>query len=485
MNAGNFMGKRYLYVPYWSSTYSEKDGLAEKVAREFERKAFMTDSTLFMLIDFNRIVLLRYWKIFMRLTGASCKIQFLIKGATPIEQIFNDVDCYISGDNPDEFIFLDYAYRKGIKIISASQYLSEEQTTNTDLFSDIPISAEIQAIRQSFNDLKDNIIANYPPQQWEYFLFHTGLGDSLVFSYWLKEYKRYNNKKSGNKKILLLCIHKARADLMTLCPYVDKILITSPQFFDYMEIYYADQYKIRNVHVAYYLPPALGKIINFEYKNTIIGVFKDFLNINAKAKFERYPIHLPENSRVTAQNLFRDMQLLEGKTVFIVPEGVTWGNFLGKNDFWIRIFEKIKAKGFEVVTNSAEEIIPGCKHVFLPLAESITFIGLCGNIISVPTGFSEVACALNENVKIQFHAIYPNPKNDFWHRSWMAWNLFRLADLQHFGGNFVQQYMEGYTYFLSQVSSPTVTTIAYQLGDTPAENDTLIEKIIDKITEIK
>ncbi len=474
------MGKKYLYVPYWSSTYSEKDGLAEKVAKEFERKAFMTDSTLFMLIDFNRIVLLRYWKNFMGLTGASCKIQFLIKGANPIEQIFDNIDCYISGDNPDEFTFLDYAYRKGVKIISASQYLSNEQAVDTE-----PVSAEIQAIRQNCDNLKNSIIDTYPPQQWEYFLFHTGLGDSLVFSYWLKEYKRYNNKKSGNKKILLLCIHKTRAELMSLCPYVDSILIVPPQFFDYMEIYYAEQYKIRNVHVAYYLPPALGKIINFEYRSTIIGVFKDFLNINVKAKFERYPINLPENSRVTAQNLFRDMQLIEGKTVFIVPEGVTWGNFLKQSDFWIRMFEKIKSKGFEVVTNSVEEIIPGCRHVFLPLAESVTFIGLCGNIISVPTGFSEVACALNENVKIQFHAIYPNPKNDFWHRSYMAWNLFRLADLQHFGGNFVQHYMQEYTYFLSQVSSPSVTAMAYQLGDTPAENDRLIEKIVNKITETK
>ena len=92
------MPKNYLFIADWSQNFSETENcLADKVIAEFWRVAFMTDSTLFILLEDNRISLLKFWAHRMKLCRP--QLQFVFKNQTSLPDLMKNIDCLITGKN--------------------------------------------------------------------------------------------------------------------------------------------------------------------------------------------------------------------------------------------------------------------------------------------------------------------------------------------------------------------------------------------------
>ena len=186
-------GLKYLFL---SSSPKETE-LIDRVVRGFMRKAFLTDATLYLASPVKPYSERPYSLIYQTLRGNSCRIQTVYVDNVSMPQLIPQVDFYIAGNNPDEWLYMQTALRSNVPIIGTVE-------TEDEMFADIPT---IEQVEQWKNFIKPQVVEmfkNFPPSEYEYFLFHSGLGESLGFFYWLKEYR-----KISKKKILLFCVSNA------------------------------------------------------------------------------------------------------------------------------------------------------------------------------------------------------------------------------------------------------------------------------------
>lgn len=297
-------------------------------------------------------------------------------------------------------------------------------------------------------------------------MFHEGLGESLAFFFWLKKYR-----ETCGKKILCICANNLRAELFSISPYVDAIATVDWRVFDFISVYLAEKYNIHRSLLAHFdlkTIAAKEKLSADELKNYgIIGTIRDFLNISADTKFEPYAVQIPPPVIERVKNLFAQMNLVEGKIVFLVTSGYYYGELKHHLPFWIKLREKLNAAGYEVITNSDKEIIPNCRNIFLSLLESVVFAGLCGNIVSIPTGFVESLMILNSTDKMNVQVIYPGDNDIYWRGE----------------KNDVDKIVDDYIYYINIYLTSQKIFSCYKWGNNDTEDDLLLEKIVQKITE--
>ena len=179
------------------------------------------------------------------------------------------------------------------------------------------------------------------------------------------------------------------------------------------------------------------------------------------------------------------MGLVRGKTIFVNHEGVAYGNLLDRNNisFFLKLLQTLRNAGFEIVFNSKDKIIHGCKNVFLPLLETVAFAGMCENVISVPTGLCEVIGALNPNYPLAFHFIFPN-RRAFYYRGLVNTPYARmeiLKELKNYGESFVEKRMELYSNVLEKIYSSSSKFYCYRWGYNTEENELLVDDIARRI----
>lgn len=427
------MGKKYLL---WLNLPESRD-LLEKIIEKFMQKAFCVKPAPVLVLfsektsdnsDYARWTRRKNY-------GNTCDIQFFTKNSSDadVEGFIKLTDYFISTGSDSETELLEFAKKNNVKVLDALNHLAT-------IFEDISADSQLEDYKTKLaKHLKRNVFEKYPPKKYEYFLFHEGLGESTAFFFWMKKYTEH-----CKKKILVICFQELRAEMMRLCPYIDVTIRVEPIIFDYISVYCAKKYDIKRVLLAHVSPKITAKkakLTSSEIKTYgIIGTIRDFLKISPKTKFEKYPVKLPQNSVAKAEDLFKKMNLIRGKTVFVITEGLYFGNLSHHMNFWINFAERLKILGYEVVTNSAEEVIPGCKNIFLSLLESTAFAGLCGNLASVPTGFFEAICALNTKDEIKWQIFYPDENDIFWRGKKVN----------------VDSMIENYVYYLNQYISPNV-----------------------------
>ena len=337
--------------------------------------------------------------------------------------------------------------------------------TCDDLFVDIPVSTEISAAKKNLSaQLEKDFFSKVPPDEFEYFLFHEGLGESTAFFFWMKKYR-----ETTKKKICFICSHSLRAELMMACPYVDLVMTADPLTFNFISVYYAEKFHIRRFLLMHHSQKNLVAMREHAKNNesyTHIEKVGNFLGIRYDVPFEKYPFTFPAPQVERAKKIFHDMNLAEGKTVFVCTEA-NYFNGLSQfhTDFWLKLRDKLNAVGYEVVTNGPRENIPNCKNVFLSLFESAAFAGLCGHVVSVPTGFVEAICALNMVDKITWEIIHPSDTDKYW---------------KGFSPN-VDGILEGYARMVDKLISENIDCTYRKFGNNSAEDDELIEKIVEKI----
>ena len=309
----------------------------------------------------------------------------------------------------------------------------------------------VSACKDTFN--------KFSPSEYEYFLFHHALGDAMGFFYWLKEYK-----KKHDKKILLFCFRDVLIEFMNICPYVDEVLKIDIVTFDFISIYFSERYGIRDFYTLHMNPDVLKVQNLFPQCIRSFGPLikpRDFLGINPEIKFKKYKVDIPAEKILKAKKIFNELGLIRGKTVFFVTEGVSANKPHYKN-FFIKLAEILMNHGYEIITNGKKESIPGCKNIFLSLLETSVFVGLCGNVVSITTGFNEVICALNSTDKIKLSVIMPG-KNDIDLKQPVT-NWQQVEYISYAGRKRADISIKNYEYFLSLCLSKNINYKLYQRG---------------------
>lgn len=371
-----------------------------------------------------------------------------------LSAILNHVDCVIFGCMGEEFLAINFSERNLFVTANAE-----------DLFKDIVVPDIVEQYKlMAANYIENILLKKFPPENWEYFLFHEGMGESMTTFFWMKKYR-----ETCIKKILCICFNPMRAELMKFCPYVNEVIIVDGIMFDYISVFYATKYNIKRLLTAHFSPKKIAAESKLppDERRTYgqIGMIRDFLDIDKNTKFELYHLELPKEIISRAENLFNEMNLTKGKVVFAVTAGLYYGRLEHHADFWIKLRDKLRTEGYEIVTNGNKVDIPNCQNVFLSLLETASFVGLCGNIVSVPTGIIEASCAMNTIDKITLQVIFPGDNDIYW------------------GGNpvDVDKVIDNYLYSRNPYFESNIKFSCYKWGNNPAEDDLLLEKIVNKI----
>lgn len=441
------MAEKYLLI----SDLKEGRKLSDKAIETFMKKAFLTDATLIVIgkkdkifIDYSKYTLR---KIFNR----TCDIRFfdLIK-ESDIEKIVQIMSAIITFNNSTALPYIQAAKKFNVPIL-------------TDMNSiNISVDDEVKRIRSKCEKNFQYISGKFPIKKYEYFLFHEGTAESMAVYFWLKEYRKHHSKK-----ILFICFQALRHELMSSCPYIDVAIKVDEVLFDYISVYHSEEYKIKRSLLQHFDPHSLHmQTIDPSYG--IIEKMRDFLEIDPSLKiFERYPVKLPKENIVKAKKIFRKMNLVKGKTVILLPEGYAFGGFSNKANFWVNLAKRLKSEGYEVLTHTKEPFIEGVINIYMKTFDSSAFLGLCGNIISSPTGFIESLCTWNVKDPINWIVVCPHEESGFWKSE----NPKAECD----------NFMKYYPNFVSKYTSENLNQKIFKWGINEEEDLTLIEKILDEI----
>lgn len=434
------MSKKFLFEP----DLPKDKKILKKVFEEFTAKAFLTDDELILLLDDSKETY-HYLCFLMRTVFCgSCKIRYFFKSKIVAADLLAQVDFVITAGN-------DFEENAGVPVIDA--------TKSKQIFESIEPNEDVKKVRENFETtVQEKIFKLYPPNQWEYFLFHEGIGESLSFFFWMKEYK-----KKHKKRILFLCFDKIRAELFQRCPYVGNVFTISQVLFDYISIYFAKKYNIRRVLQAHFTENILKNKKNIQYYD-FPEMMRDWLGISPKIKFERYSVPLRKENVDNAQKAFEELNLTKGKAVFILPEGIFFSGLKDHYNFWIKLANRMKSAGYEVVTNSKEPMFSDCKNVFLSLFDSVAFAGLCGNMVTVASGFFEALLTLNSSDKIKAQFVFPNQSDPYW------------MERRDEG----ERWIKSFSMRMDKYCGSNIDFDCEQWGNNETEDDALIEKIFMK-----
>ena len=454
---GATAGKKYLFVADAANQWH----FSGKVIDAFIRKAFKTDSTLFLLTDNSQEANNFHNYTSRKIFWGGVRIALLNTDEVNLFSILPQVDFAIFPPE-NEIAPIGFVEMHGRK------FVQRFANTLDELFSDLPVPAEVENTKKNWAaQLDRDFFAKIPPNEFEYIVFYEGLGESTAFFFWMKKYREHSKKK-----ICCICDNHLRAELFSACPYVDLVVSVDSETFNFISIYYAEKYDVKKIFVLKSALKNWTESRKHHAKKEPYGIIENIgncLGIRYDVPFEKYPFALPAPRAEKAKKVFDDMNLTKGKTVFVVTEGF-WYRGLGAHhkDFWLKLRDKLNSVGYEIVTNGPS--IPDCRHVFLSLFETSAFAGLCGHIVSVPTGLVESICAVNMVDKITLQTLHPSDTdNTSAPEHWKRPNV-SIAEI-----------MKGYAHMVNQYISSNIDCTYRQFGNNPEEDDALVEKIVEKI----
>ncbi|MDE6742889.1 MAG: hypothetical protein K2J95_03305 [Lachnospiraceae bacterium] len=236
-------------------------------------------------------------------------------------------------------------------------------------------------------------------------LFHQGLGETCIFSRLMKAYT-----EKTKKPLILIARDDSRKALLEQCPYIYNVMTCDISFFYELASYkeFRAALQIKNFETLHY--------INFENVTTMREEICSFLGLPYDAEDSDYIVKskFPD----ALGQYFDELGLKRGKSVFLIPHALCYGNEVVSFEFWEKLSIRLREEGYEPVFNSCEEIVPGVPYIYLPIEEVPAFAKLCGNVIGVRTGLLDVIATFTD-VKIQ--AVYPNELCPIWHQNQMLY----------------------------------------------------------------
>lgn len=466
--------KKYLYVP----KFPEDAENFKRVIDEFQKRAFRAPALLVLVLE-DQETFIRYgfyWTV--RVVGGSAMVQVVLKSdyfrqGGSIEALITQVDYYITAHNDKESDYVDIAHQNRKGILSPYPVYK--------IFRDIAVPGsttwEKHHLLHMFNS---EIVEKYPPDEYDYFLCTPGFGETTTFFFQSKQYVQ-----ETGKKILLFCVQESRKIILEASPYIDKVFLINRVIFDYIAIFMADRYRIKNFLQAYVQPsneyffrhPLPDK---HQFDCNMASQMRCFLELPGSCLFEKFPVSIPAAAREGARQKFMELGLTRGRTVFIISDGLSFKMHDRHKGLFESIVRELNAAGFDTVTNSGEEIIPGCRFCFLPFWDCAAFVGLCGHIISIMTGLAEAVCSFNTTDRIGVHFLHGGEYDPMWRANSLMW-YYRLKGLAQGGGSSVERSAISYHHHVKRMWGPNARDMQYILGETEAENAALVSQLVQNI----
>lgn len=240
------------------------------------------------------------------------------------------------------------------------------------------------------------LIESLVNSNYEVMLFHQGLGETCVFAMLVKAYK-----EKTKKPLVILALSNSRAEILRQCPYVDSVMNCDEEIFYTIaaDMEFRERLQIGNYWELHYL---------YEGANMREKVYR-YLGLPAHIPYTGYPLKTAEFPALC--QLFSGLGLQEGKTVFLIPSAIYYGNEVVSHSFWEKLTVGLKEAGYCAVFNAPEEVVAGIPHVYLSIENVPDFSRLCGNVVGVRTGLLDVIGVFSD-VRIQ--AVYPNESCPVW-----------------------------------------------------------------------
>lgn len=243
------------------------------------------------------------------------------------------------------------------------------------------------------------LIEGLAASNYEVMLFHQGLGETCVFAMLAGAYK-----EKTKRPLVILTLSNSRAEILRQCPHIDSVMNCDEEIFYTIaaDMEFRERLQIKNYWELHYL---------YEGANMREKVYR-YLELPSHIPYTRYPLKSGEFPAL--RQLFDELGLQEGKTVFLIPSAIYYGDEVVSPSFWKKLVKGLREAGYRAVFNAPEEVVEGVPHVYLSMENVPDFARLCGNVVGVRTGLLDVI-GIFSDVRIQ--AIYPNEFCPVWEKN--------------------------------------------------------------------
>lgn len=453
---------KFLFIP----DFEKGMDVFHKVCSEFLQYSFCNpDSELILVVNgLYEVSHYVYHYIYRIGLPGVFKVRYVIRRKEDIFSLLREVNYYIpSNYSNEELDVLDEAIDCGVKVLSPIA---------DNIFCGLPVDAgRVKVKTEIAQVLQDNLIKNFPMDEYDYFLFHQGLGETMVCFYLLKEYK-----ERFGKKILMLFFDPSREHVFRQCPYVDCTLHIDVHTFAYMSIFWEEKYHIKNALGMWFAPYSPKYCWHIEDgANTMVSAVRAFLKLPVRDGLEKYPFNISSESVNIVYKKINELQIRKGKTVFLVTDAISLGDSgLGKG-FWLKLIEQLDKKGYDVVVNSNDEYAEGGKVAYFKPFEAVEFVNYCGYVITVCTGILDIIGSLaDRSVRVQ--RIMPMHLSA-WKESYPSWLINHLPNMYQCGEDYFSVAMRGINAYQNMLWGDFASNVKTHLYNNNAEE--LMENILE------
>ncbi len=449
-------GKVFLYAP----KYPASEAATEKIITEWQRKTFGATNMVLVFfleqtIDWYRYVV-RLWH---HCLGSCAPIVHTMKRFSKFEELLNNTDFYIIDNLEESLDDIKIVYDRGGVILPVC--------SNEELFTMFEYTkSQSETLKNYSAIVHDALFSQYSPKDYEYMLYHNGLGETVAFYYSMAEYKKRNKKP-----VVVLCYDESRKSLLEESPYIDVVAHVPFPLYEYISVFWAKEYCMKNFMEIFYTPQLVEKLGNFDCGFGFVQAVRTYLGLANSGPMQKYETIVSESKRRTGWEVFEKWKLREGRTVWVCMDGLSNGNMMGI-DFWRNLVDAIKRKHYDVIIKSEKSIIDGVPYAMLGPWETAELVSLCGNAISIPTGIICVvgAMVMDKPLNIQWVMF----EKDIGVNSHMAQYMKYLPLIRRFGSNFLDAVED----FEEEIYGENINIVKRKVHK-DADLDVLITELVD------
>lgn len=422
-------GKVFLYAP----KYPNSERATERIIREWQKKTFgVTNITLVFYLE-QTIDWYRYPIRWRHQCLASCApIIHIIKRYHRFDDWLEKADFYIVDNLEENLDDINVVVNGGGTVLSA---VSEDE-----IFPMLKYSEEqINTLNRCQTIINNALFSKFSPCDYEYMLFHNGLGETVSFYYSIAEYKAKNNKP-----IVVLCFDETRKSLLEESPYIDVVAHVPFPLYEYVAVFLAEQYHMKNFMEIFYTPDIVALMADADCEVLYMQVVRIYLGLLPHEPVQKYETPVSEEKRKVGREVFRQWNLREGRTVWLCMDGISNGS-LYESDFFKKLVVAIREADYDVIIKSDKSVIEGVPFAQLYPWETTELVSLCGNIICIPTGIICVVKAMNMDRPLNVQKLYI--ENMFECNSHMAQFMHKLPLIRKFGSKYLDhahEFEEGF-----------------------------------------
>ncbi len=415
------MANRYIMFVDEQTDYD----FVQRVCQDFSEKCFMTEHVLTLVADTNDSFLLHIFRWGLR-TSSEIKIfHFVVPNGEDYDQYLSASTHLLHSENKRMMEAVTKAWNMGLELLAE---------VDADKWFDDAALGQAEQMQMCALDVavKEKLLKQYDPDECEFLLWgNLGLGETAICFNMLEDYSI-----TRQKRLVVLTVNHAHAEVMTEARGVEATAVISTLLFDFL-IVFGDRYG--SFKCPWRGLASRKAVLSIKNQNPLLydypHFWRDYWGLGELYEFHKQPVSIPENAKKIGDKAFKSMNLHRGRTVFLATSGNSFPLTEEDIPFWLHLAAMLREHGYDVVANDVVLDIPGVEKLSLTLLPSAYFIGLCGSIITVSTGFSEICCALNTEESIYCCTLWDDPHSQKWNQHIHAWES-RLPYIRKFGEKF-------------------------------------------------